>query len=226
MIDWKECAARAAAPGAGRCVLMVRHAERPPIEENDATYGENLGLTDAGRAMALGCGRDVAAAGRPADWAFHASRYRRTTLTAATVAEGMGRAGAPVVPSEEASLPGLWVSDMAETHRSYRKWGTAEFTDMFMRGEAIGGYLPIPESTRLAMEWIDKTDLGARCAVVATHDVFLAALLNGLGKGPFDSRTRWVGFLQGCALFERPGGGWDADYVVPDKSAWRNTFLQ
>ena len=225
MIDWREAAARAAAPGARRCVLLVRHGERPPIAENDATYGEGLGLTDAGRALALSCGRDVAAAGRPADWAFHASRYRRTMLTAATVAEGMGRAGAPVAESVEASLPGLWIEDMPETHRSYRRYGTAEFTDMFMRGEATGGYLPIPESTRLAMEWIGGADFGARCAVVVTHDIFLAALMRGLGVFPFDSRS-WVGFLQGCALFERPDGGWDADYVVPDKSAWRNAFVQ
>ena len=114
---------------------------------------------------------------------------------------------------------------MPETHRSYRRYGTAEFTDMFMRGEALGGYLPIPESTRLAMDWIDGADFGSRCAIVVTHDIFLAALMRGLGVFPFESAS-WVGFLQGCALFERPGGGWDAEYVVPDKTAWRNTFLQ
>ena len=146
-------------------------------------------------------------------------------LTAAMVAEGMGRAGAPVAESDEVSLPGLWIEDMPETHRSYRRYGTAEFTDMFMRGEALGGYLPIPESTRLAMDWIDGADFGSRCAVVVTHDIFLAALMRGLGVFPFESAS-WVGFLQGCALFERPGGGWDAEYVVPDKTAWRNTFLQ
>ena len=225
MIDWREAAARAAAKGAGRCVLLVRHGERPPIAEDDPTYGENLGLTEAGRALALACGRDVAAAGCPADWSFLASRYRRTMLTAAMVAEGMGRAGAPVAESDEVSLPGLWIEDMPETHRSYRRYGTAEFTDMFMRGEALGGYLPIPESTRLAMDWIGGADFGSRCAVVVTHDIFLAALMRGLGVFPFESAS-WVGFLQGCALFERPGGGWDAEYVVPDKTAWRNTFRQ
>ena len=225
MIDWRECAARAAAPDARRCVLMVRHAERPPIEENDPTYGENLGLTDAGRAMALGCGRDLAAAGRPADWAFHASRYRRTMLTAATVAEGAGRAGAPVSPSAEVSLPGLWVLDMAETYRSYRAYGTAEFTDMFMRGEATGGYRTIPESTRLAMDWIRRADFGARCALVVTHDIFVAPFLQELGGVEFRS-THWIGFLQGAALFERADGSWDVDYCVPDKERWRNLFLQ
>ena len=152
-------------------------------------------------------------------------------LTAAAVAEGMGRAGAPVAARPEVGLPepgvpSLGILDSGATFRNYRRLGGLEFNDAFVLGRFEGGYRPVAESTRLAMEWIDKTDLGARCAVVATHDVFLAALLNGLGKGPFDSRTRWVGFLQGCALFERPGGGWDADYLVPDKSAWRNSFVQ
>lgn len=225
MIDWLEAAARAAGPGARRCVLLVRHGERPPIEEGDPTYGENLGLTPAGRELALACGRDIAAAGRPADWAFHASRYRRTMLTAATVAEGMGRAGAPVAESEEVSLPGLWVTDMPETYRSYRRYGTAAFTDMFMRGEATGGYRTIPESTRLAMDWIRRADFGARCALVVTHDIFVAPFLQELGAGEFRS-THWIGFLQGTALFERPDGAWDVDYCVPDKAHWRNRFLQ
>lgn len=225
MIDWKEAAALAAAPGARRCVLFVRHGQRPPIAEDDPTFGENLGLTEAGRELALSCGRDVAAAGRPADWAFAASRYRRTMLTAAAVAEGMGRPGAPVAESAEASLPGLWISDMPETHRNYRKYGTAAFTDMFMRGEATGGYRPIPESTRLAMDWIRRADFGARCAVVASHDIFIAALLRGLGAAEPDSEN-WIGFLQGAALFENADGSWRADYCVPDKARHRNRFFQ
>ena len=123
------------------------------------------------------------------------------------------------------SLPGLWITDMPETHRSYRKYGTAEFTDLFMRGEATGGYLPIPESTRLAMDWIRGADFGARCALVVTHDIFLAALMRGLGVFPFDSES-WVGFLQGAALFEGADGAWSADYLVPDKAHWLNRFLQ
>ena len=225
MIDWKEAAARAAAPGAHRCVLFVRHGRRPPIAEDDPTFGENLGLTEDGRAMALACGRDVAAAGRPADWAFAASRYRRTMLTAAAVAEGMGRPGAPVAASPEASIPGLWVVDSPETHRNYRRYGTAAFTDMFLRGEATGGFRPIPESTRLATDWFSGADFGARCAVVVSHDVFIAALLRGLGAAEPDS-AHWVGFLQGAALFEGADGSWRAEFCVPDKAHHENVFFQ
>ena len=96
---------------------------------------------------------------------------------------------------------------------------------MFMRGEATGGYRPIPESTRLAMDWIRGADFGARCALVVTHDIFVAPFLQELGAGEFRS-SHWIGFLQGAALFERSDGSWDVDYCVPDKAHWRNRFLQ
>ena len=65
----------------------------------------------------------------------------------------------------------------------------------------------------------------ARCALVVTHDIFVAPFLQELGAGEFRS-THWIGFLQGAALFERPDGSWDVDYCVPDKSRWQNLFLQ
>ena len=51
MIDYAGFAALAKET-AGRCVLLARHGRRPRIAEEDPTYGENLGLTDAGRQLA------------------------------------------------------------------------------------------------------------------------------------------------------------------------------
>lgn len=224
MIDYRDFAREAAASPL-RCIVLARHGERPRIAEEDPTYGENLGLTDAGRAMALAAGRDLRGGPPPSEWAFWASRLLRTRLTAAAVAEGLGAAGAPVSVSTEASIPGLWIEDQPLTHRHYFSEGSVPFTDRLMSTGRAEGYRPIEESTRLAMDWIRTFDFGARCAFVATHDVFLACLLQGLGLGRF-SCANWVGFLQGCALLERPDGTWRADYIVPDKSAWRNAFVQ
>ena len=124
MIDYAECGARAAASPL-RCVVLARHGERPPIEEGDPTFGEELPITEAGRELSLACGRALAAGGAdPADWAFWASRLRRTRLTAAAAAEGMGRPGAEVRVTEEASLPGLWITDQLGTWRGYRRLGS------------------------------------------------------------------------------------------------------
>ena len=32
-----------------RVVVLMRHAERPPLEKNDPTFGENLGITTKGQ---------------------------------------------------------------------------------------------------------------------------------------------------------------------------------
>ena len=224
MIDYEGFAALAKET-AGRCILLARHGRRPRIAEADPTFGENLPITDDGREMALACGRALRAGPPAGEWAFWASRLRRTRLTAACVAEGLGVPDAPVGVSVEASIPGLWIEDVAETHRHYFAEGSVPFTNRLLRDGRAEGYRPIAESTRLTLEWASTFDFGARIVFVATHDVFLACLLQGLGVGRFSSDD-WVGFLQGCALFQRPDGSWRAEYCVPDLANWRNTFIQ
>ena len=229
MIAYEEFAARAAR-SSGRCFALVRHGRRPAIAEDDPTFGENLPLTEDGRAMALACGRALRGGPPPSEWAFLASRLLRTRLTAAFVAEGLGAEGAVVRTSDEASIPppgisGIWVEDVRETFRHYEAEGSVPFTDRFFSTGRAEGYRPIAESTERALAWLRGADFGARCVLVCTHDVFLAALLQGLAVKR-SSTADWVGFLQGCALFERPDGAFDAAFLVPDKTAWRNAFVQ
>ena len=225
LIDYRELGARAAATG-GRCAVLVRHGERPPIDPADPTFGENLPITESGREMALACGRALAASGLPPDeWGFLCSRLLRTRLTAAAIAEGMGAAGGGVRVSPEASIPGLWIEDVAETHRHYYAEGSVPFTERLLRDGRAEGYRPIAESTRLALDWLSGDPAGKRLTVVCTHDVFAACVLRGFGDESV-SCENWVGFLQGVALFETPGGGWECERLVPDKADWRRAFFQ
>lgn len=224
MMDYHEFGARAKATPL-RCVALVRHGERPPIEPSDPTFGASLPLSQAGREMAEDCGRRLALSGPPpGEWAFHASSLRRTRLTAQCVADAMGADPAAVRISDEAGIPGIWVLDAAETHRHYFAEGSVPFTERFMRDGRADGYRPIAETVPLALQWLSR-GFGARCAFIATHDVFAAVMLRGTGVMAA-SCSQWIGFLQGCAFFERPDGGWDCEYLVPDKSSWRNTFVQ
>lgn len=225
MIDWEEFGKMAAA-AKGRCAVLVRHGERPPIDPADPTFGENLPITEAGMAMALACGRALAASGPdPREWGFLSSHLLRTRLTAAAIAEGAGLPGVEIRVAPEAGIPGLWIEDVAETHRHYYAEGSVPFTTRLLRDGRAEGYRPVAESTRLALEWLSSDPSGKRLSVVCTHDVFIACTLRGLGESSV-SCENWIGFLQGAALFERPGGGWDAEWVVPDKNAWRNRFYQ
>ena len=223
MIDYTEFALRARSH-AGRCFLLARHAERPPIAPEDPSFGANLPITEAGRALSLACGRALRASGPAAEWSFHASKLRRTLLTAAAVAEGVG-SDAPVAASEELSIPGLWVESATDVHDHQESEGSAEYCDRLMRDGVAEGFRPISESTPRLLDWLRAHEFGSRLALLVTHDVFLACVLRGLGCADVTS-AHWVGFLQGAGLFERPDGTFDADYVVPDKGAWAQSFRQ
>lgn len=224
MIDYEDFG-RLARTSSMRCVAFVRHGERPRIPEDDPTFGENLPLSPAGERMARECGEALRRFGPPvSEWVFLASRLLRTRLTAAAVASAMGAYPDCVRVSPEASIPGLFVEDQAETHRHYFAEGSVPFTERFFRDGRAEGYRPMAETVRLTMDWI-RRGLGARCAFVASHDVFAGILLQGLGVARVDC-AHWVGFLQGCALFEREDGSWQADWIVPDKSAPAAVFVQ
>ena len=222
MIDYDDFA-RIARDHPGRVLLLARHAARPPLAPEDPSFGGDLPITEDGRAMSIACGRALRAVGDPADWAFLASPLRRTLLTAAAVAEGIG-SSAPVAPSPEIGIPGLWLTDARLLHDCQEREGPAVYCDRLMRDGRADGFLPIDESTRVVLDWIRRTDFGARRVFLCTHDVFLACLLMGLGCARISAAT-WVGYLQGTALFERPDGTFRAEYCVPDKASFHQPFV-
>ncbi len=210
----------AAAPTT-RSRLLMRHAERPKIQEDDPSFGENLGLTEAGRHMAHRCGATLAGI---TACTLGASPMRRTRLTATLLAAGMGLPGPTIFDAPEAGIAGLWVSDPIRLHAGYVREGSATFTDRYLQDGHAEGYRPIHEGTAVMTDWLTQTDFGAACSVIISHDIFIAAFLQGLGVRTFSSRN-WVGYLQGAALVEADGR-WQAFYCVPDTTDFANTFVQ
>lgn len=206
----------------GRTVLLLRHAERPSIAPDDPTFGSQLGLTEAGEKSAVDLGRRLRGL---APCTFAASPMRRTRETAHAVARGMALHNAPVHDAIEAGLGGLWVTDLAATHRQYALEGAAIATDRYLRDGHFVGYRSVAEGTRLMADWITTTDFGTRHAIVFSHDIFIAAFLQGLGVGRYDS-DHWVGYLHGAALIQDAEGAWSAFYCVPDKRDTTPVFFQ
>lgn len=213
-IDYAEAASRA---GEGRFFLLVRHGERPPIDPDDPTFGASLPLTPEGEALARACGRALRpAASRP--WAFRASPYRRTILTAGFVAEEMGFGAASVEPCDEVGIPGLWISDAAAVHDGQVRDTAWAYNDRLAREGVAEGYRPSVESADMLFSWLSRTDFGAPNACFCTHDCHLACLYHALGIGGI-SGNNWIRFLQGCALFETAPSAFTAACLLPDKSA-------
>ncbi len=223
-IDYRDFAALARRH-CGKCVLFARHAERPNLPPDDPSYGVNLPITDAGREMALQCGRDLRKAAPASEWSFWSSSLLRARLTAAAVAEGVGVPSPVIHDSVEAGVPGRWwytSPDLA--FKGYQTEGNSNYNDRYFREGSVPGYLPLGESARLTLEWLRDFDFGSRLAFVASHDVFVAILLQGIGVRRFRS-SQWVGFVQAAGLLFSPDGSFHAYYCVPDKNDYQASAL-
>lgn len=206
----------------GRAILLMRHAERPKIEEDDPTFGKNLDLTEAGIHMTKTVGAQLSGI---ENCRFGASPMRRTRKTARLLAAAMGLENVDVFDAPEAGTRGLWVESIDRLHAGHQKEGSAYFTDRYLRSGRADGYQPIHKGTARMTDWLIQTDFGAACTVILSHDIFIAAFLQGLGVRDFGSKN-WVGYLQGAALAQNHDGQWEAFYCVPDKTNFANTFVQ
>ncbi len=211
-----------ASASSGKCILIIRHAERPKIQENDPTFGEHLGLTESGSLMAHQYGTMLAGM---EPWCFGASPMRRTRETAKHIASGMGLEDVSIFDAPEIGVSGLWVEDRELLHSFYEKEGSAACTDRYFRDGYAEGYKTIQEGTALTFDWLMQCNFGARNALIVSHDIFIAGLLQGLGVRQFSSQE-WLGYLQSAALVQDSEGTWKAFYCVPNKDNFSNSFIQ
>jgi|GEM_PF-581703 len=211
-----------AATTPGRVILLMRHAERPKIEEDDPSFGENLGLTETGIRTAQSYGEKLIGI---QNCRYGASPMRRTRKTARLVAAGMGIDNADIFDAPEAGIHGLWIENAERLHAGHHKEGSAIYTDRYFRDGYAEGYRSIHEGTARMFKWLTQTDFGGDCTFIVSHDIFIAAFLQGLGVRNFSSRE-WIGYLQGAGLMENHDGQWKAFYCVPDKNDFANTFIQ
>lgn len=228
MIDYATFCQRAA-ENPCRSVLMVRHGERPHLSPDDSTFGDTLSLTDAGRQMARDAGALLRAAtpGRTptaADWFLGASPKTRTRQTVALMAESMGIADPAVIDVPELGIPGIWMSDAALAHAYHVREGGRAFNDRICVQGYGEGYYPQEEIYRRILDWLNRFPFSARYGLFSTHDLFLALFLQGAGVEVFRA-DRWVGHLQGAALFEQQDGSWQVDYCVPDSARPFGTYF-
>lgn len=77
----------------GRVTLLIRHAERPPLDPGDLTFGASLSLTESGWCWAHNFGLMLANNLLPKSVAFYASETFRTLQTACAMAMGLDLVG-------------------------------------------------------------------------------------------------------------------------------------
>lgn len=182
-----------------RVLLLVRHAERPRISNEDRTFGASLPLTAAGERMSRDFGAKLRAAVRGADVQFRASPLRRTVMTAERIAEGMGIDPGPIATDARIGNAGAFVASEREMWECFRDTKFFEHMGEYFRDGVQRGFHPLAEATRAYEEYV-VSRFSAQVGIFTTHDVFVASFLHGKGVETQFSEANWPRFLDAAGI--------------------------
>lgn len=187
-----------------RCILQVRHAERPKMDPDDPTFGDTLALTDEGVRTARALGR-ILSEFRD-DVQFCASPLRRTVMTAELIAEGMGTEREGGIPTDDRlGNASFYYDDPAEVLAIFQPGNFFKACfEYFEKGEQRG-FKNLHSATDELERWMVER-FEKRLFVVTTHDCYIAAFLAARKAVERFTIDNWVRFLDGGAILFYPDG--------------------
>ncbi len=190
--------------GGSRVILQVRHGERPKMDPTDPTFGDSLPLTAEGERTSRLLGESLKEfAG---DVQFVASPLRRTRMTAACIAEGMGVAGAEIPCAECLGNGTFYYRDTLEVlHVFTPPENFFPASIEYMNTGRMRGFNDLHESSDALERWLAGR-FTARLMIAATHDLYIAAFLSTRGAYNERSRETWPRFLDAAAIIMAPDG--------------------
>ena len=186
-----------------RVLLFVRHGERPKIDNEDPTFGEALPLTAEG----LRTSREMGARLKEfsGDVQFLSSPLRRTVMTAAGIAEGMGLEWTEIETDILLGNDTFYCADQREVFELFRDGEFFEKVFTYMRTGVQRGFRQIDEATDALEEWA-LGHFTAKLGIFTTHDLYNAAFLYARGVKRDWSVANWVRFLDAAAIVVAPDG--------------------
>ncbi len=187
-----------------RAVLMVRHGERPKMDPTDPTFGDSLPLTAEGERTARLFG--AALADFAAETDFCASPLRRTRMTAALVAEGMGAPSGGIPAFGCLGNESFYYRDALEVLHVFTPPENFFPRSMeYMERGTMRGFNPIQAASDALENWLFAR-FSKRLLIAATHDLYIAAFLSTRGAYTDRSRATWPRFLDAAAILVAPDG--------------------
>jgi len=186
-----------------RCILQVRHAERPKMDPDDPTFGDALALTDEGVRTAREFGRLLAEFRD--DVQFYASPLRRTVMTAELIAEGMGNGERGIPTDDLLGNNSFYYDDPAEVLEMFQpgRFFSTCFA-YFEKGEQRG-FKNLHAATDALEEWLFER-FEKKLFIVTTHDCYIAAFLAARQAVEKFTIDNWTRFLDGGAILVYPDG--------------------
>ena len=208
LVEMKE-----ALDNGGRVTLLIRHAERPPLDPNDKTFGASLSLTEHGWRWAQYFGLMLANNLLPKSVAFYASETFRTLQTACAMAMGLDGVGTGQAIERKVRLADFLGSESPFFGSTEERMALAaegnyhdRLNDYFHSGRQRG-FKPFVRAAKRMERCLDGLHEKEWPLVVAvTHDINVAAFLAARGIVDSFSDETWPDYLDAAAII-KPGNG-------------------
>ena len=203
-LTWERVGAAVAS--GRRVVALLRHAERPPLDPTDTSFGERLPITARGRAVARRLGRLLAGMVAPGALRLYVGNTLRTVQTAEAIAAGMleGKGVDFPAPSEDPVLGGgsPFFGSLAERMALIAEGRYRERLNDYYRMGVQRGYRPLgPATDEMEARLLDLAGPAPGLTLAVTHDVNVASFLAGRGVTTSFSRKLWPHYLDAAVIF-------------------------
>lgn len=180
----------------GLVTVVMRHAERPPLELGDMTFGRDLPLTDKGARDADRLGARLSALCPGCDISFFYGESLRCLMTAERMARQIEGATLALVA---ASFLGGESPYLANVNERLALANVGNYTDSLNAYFATGRQRGFNEHHSATAAF--ATSLAAmqttRIGVFVTHDLNVACYAAGIGACRVFSDSSWPAFLSG-----------------------------
>lgn len=190
-----------------RAVLLLRHAERPPLQANDPTFGRDLALTERGVSDAVRYGQGLSRFFGGAPVTMAAGESRRCVETAFFILKGMGMdwddSDCAVLADPYLGGRSYYFGDVAERMRLADEGDYIGSLNTYFKTGTQRGFMPLsPATSLLAGHLLWHYD--AQLFVGVTHDINVACFLAGNGVVDYFTADSWPRFLDAAALIIHP----------------------
>ena len=214
------CDVKAALDEECKVAILIRHAERPPIEEGDTTFGASLALTERGWRMARQFGALLANTVHPKSVAFYASGTFRTVQTACGMAMGLDAPGLENSIARRIDLAEFlgngspFFGECEERMALIAGGHYHEQLNEYFRCGKMRGYRPLGRATgemERRLHALHRS--GGNLVIAVTHDINVAAFLAGRGVVASFTEETWPDYQDAAVVVEGPGRNREYGYM-------------
>lgn len=197
--------------------IVVRHAERPPLAEDDPTFGAGLELTDHGRAQADAFGFVLSQYRGNAFCEVYSSVMKRCLQTAEIIRRHFAcNSSATVMVDETLGSGSPYFGDVRGRLELAAAGDYHEALNEYFRLGSQRGFNDLDASTREFENHILSSFSESRLqklSIFVTHDLNIACYLAGTGTVPRFLEYNWPGFMDSAVIFRSLDGSTRYGYM-------------